>query len=150
MHNEIFNAPVIAVFIARVFLGLLFFFQGWDAVFGVGIKQVIQTVESPLSGKGIPRFFIVAGSWFTSYAALLGGLLLITGLFKYAALYVLGIDLMLAAAVFGIVKPMWDMQFVFPRLVLLLFLLIVPAAWDMLSLDALWSEIQYVPLFTNQ
>lgn len=148
MDNEIFAATVIAVFIARVFLGLLFFFQGKDAVFGVGLKQVVAAVEAPLSRKGVPRFLIVAGSWFTSYAELVGGVLLVLGLFKYIALYMLGIDLVIAAAVFGIVKPMWDMQHVFPRLVLLLFLLVSPAEWDVLSLDHLFN-LKSIHLFNT-
>lgn len=126
-----------AVLIARVFLGLLFFFQGYDAVVKVRISNVIRTYENSFSHKGIPRFLTAAGAWFTSYAELLGGMLLITGLFRYYAMALLGADLVIASVAFGITSPVWDMRHVFPRLALLLFLLAVPAGWDRFSLDHL-------------
>ena len=125
----------IAVFIARIFLGLLFFFQGYDAVFNIKIRNVIGTYQHTFSNKGIPKFLTIIGSWFTSYVELVGGFLLIAGLFKYYAIYFLGIDLIVASIAFGITTPMWDMRFVFPRLALLLFLLVVPTTWDSWSVD---------------
>lgn len=125
----------IAVFIARLFLGILFFIQGYDAIFKVKIINIIRTYSDSFAEKGIPRFITVSGAIFTSYVEFIGGFLLIIGLFKYWALYFLGIDLILASLAFGIVTPMWDMRHVFPRLLLLLFLLIVPYSWDIISLD---------------
>jgi uncharacterized membrane protein YphA (DoxX/SURF4 family) len=49
-HNQIAVA-----FISRIFLGLLFFFQGYDAVFKVGIKNEIETFQRPFLNKGIPH-----------------------------------------------------------------------------------------------
>jgi putative oxidoreductase len=126
-----------AVFIARVFLGLLFFFQGYDAVFRIKIKYVIEAYENSFANKGIPRFLTVCGAWFTSCVELIGGVLLIVGLFENAVLYFLGIDLIIASIAFGIAKPMWDMRYVFPRLALLLFLLVTPSAWHIWSIDHL-------------
>lgn len=123
--------------VARVFLGLLFFFQGYDAVFRVGIGSVIRTYQNSFASKGIPPFLTVFGSWFTSYVELIGGLLLVFGLFRYPVMYLLGLDLIVASIAFGIANPMWDMRFVFPRLALLLFLLSIPAVWDRACLDAL-------------
>jgi len=136
---EIINQyhEIAAVFIARVFLGCLFFFQGFDAVFNVKIKNVIAAFENDFAKKGVPRFLVVAASWFTSYTELIGGTLLILGLFKYAALYFLGANLIIAALGFGLNTPMWDTRHVLPRLLLLLFLLLVPKAWDVLSIDNL-------------
>ena len=139
METLIQHHEAAAVLIARTLLGLLFFFQGYDAVFRVKIANVIETYETSFGHKGIPRFITVAGAWFTSYAELIGGLLLILGLFHYYALYLLGFNLVLASLAFSIVSPMWDMRFVFPRLVLLLFLVIVPPSWNVLSLDHLLS-----------
>jgi putative oxidoreductase len=72
---EIINQyhEVAAVFIARVFLGCLFFFQGFDAVFNVKIKNVIAAFENDFAKKGVPRFLVVAASWFTCYTELIGG-----------------------------------------------------------------------------
>lgn len=126
---------IAAAFIARVFLGLLFFFQGYDAVFNVKVKNVIEAYENSFANKGIPRFLTVLGSWFTSYVELIGGALLILGLFEYPALFLLGINLIIASIAFGITSPVWDMRFAFPRLVLILFLLAVPHEWNCWSLD---------------
>ncbi len=131
-HHEI-----AAIFIARVFLGLLFFFQGYDAVFRVKIKNVIETYQGSFEHKGIPKFLTVSAVWFTSCTELVGGLFLILGLFEYSVLYLLGINLIIAALGFGINTPMWDTRFVFPRLLLVLFLLLVPQAWNGWSLDSL-------------
>lgn len=126
-----------AVFIARVFLGSLFFFQGYDAVFKVKVNTIISTYERIFSNKGIPVFLIKTGTWFTSYTELIAGLLLILGLFEYCALYLLGLNVIIASIAFSITQPMWDMRFVFPRLSLLVFLLVVPASWDVWSIDNL-------------
>jgi len=128
---------IVAVLIARVFLGCLFFFQGYDAVFNIKVKNVIATFEAGFANKGIPKFLTAAASWFTSYTGLVCGLLLIFGLFQYISLYLLGINLIIAAIGFGITSPMWDTRYVLPRLLLILFLLIVPQAWNALSLDNL-------------
>ena len=123
----------IAAFIARIFLGFLFFFQGYDAIFNVKIKNIISAYSDEFANKGIPKIFTIAGAWFTSYVEFIGGLLLILGAFHQYTLYLLGLDILLASIAFGISKPMWDMRFVFPRLVLLLFLLIIPDSWNIIS-----------------
>ncbi len=128
---------IVAVLIARIFLGVLFFFQGYDAVFNIKVRNVVATFETNFANKGIPRSLTATASWFTSYTELICGFLLIIGLFEYYALYLLGINLIIAAIGFGITSPMWDTRYVLPRLLLLLFLLFVPQAWNALSLDNL-------------
>ena len=130
-----------SVFITRVFLGFLFFFQGYDSVFRVKIKNVIETFQNTFSNKGIPKILTVWASWFNSCSALTGGFLLIFGLFEYCALFLLAINLIIAAVGFGINTPMWDTRFVFPRLLLLLFLLVAPRTWNTWSLDYLLFKI---------
>src|SRR5580698_6644927 len=93
-----------AAFIARVFLGFVFFLQGYDKVFRLGVKQVIQTVHDPLASKGIPKYFSTTGAYFTSYVELICGALLIIGFAKYYCLTLLGFDLIFAAIVFSIVE----------------------------------------------
>lgn len=124
-----------AVLTARVFLGVLFFFQGYDAVFNVKVKNVIGTYRETFTAKGVPLFILVSASWFTSLSELVCGLLLVLGLFKYVALYLLGLNLVIAAIGFGINTPMWDTRHVLPRLILLLLLLALPLSWDIFSID---------------
>ena len=47
---------IAAIFAARVFLGSLFFFQGYDAVFNIKIKNVISTYQSSFSNHGIREY----------------------------------------------------------------------------------------------
>lgn len=124
-----------AVLIARVFLGLLFFFQGYDAVFTVRIKNVIEAYRQTFTSKGIPTYLLVMACWFTAGTELAGGVLLLLGLFKYLVLYLLGLNLLIAATGFGINTPMWDTRHVMPRLILLLLLLLLPQAADIFSID---------------
>ena len=131
-YNEIAVA-----FILRVFLGSLFLLQGYDKVFKIKVKGVFQTFEEAMRSKNMPSFILMLSAIYTSYVELFGGLLLVVGLFKSFALYFLGIDLVLVALAFGILNPMWDMQFVFPRLVILIALLLIPPSWDVISFDYL-------------
>lgn len=132
-------AEMIAAFTARVFLGLLFFFQGYDKVFNVGISGVVRTFDEPYRQTKLPKFLLLSGAVVTSFIEMIGGLLLILGLFKYLALYFLAFDLLIAAAGLSLMNPMWDLKFSFPRLVLLLFLLLIPESWDQWALDRLFS-----------
>lgn len=136
MEISLYNKEI-AVFVARVFLGILFFFQGYDALFRIKMNNVVETFELPLSNKGIPRFLLVLGAWFASMTELSGGLLLIFGLFTSIGLILLALNLVFVALTFSLIRPMWDMQFVFPRLLLILFLLLIPTEWNCISIDSL-------------
>jgi uncharacterized membrane protein YphA (DoxX/SURF4 family) len=126
-----------AALIARVLLGVLFFFQGYDAIFNIGMRNVITAYKGSFSNKQIPGGLIAMASWFTSLTEFICGGLLILGLMQYPALYLLGINLIVAAIGFGMNTPMWDTKYVLPRLLLLLFLLCIPAHWDIFSIDHL-------------
>ena len=141
---DIINKDVLAVFIARIMAGLLFFFQGLDAVFKVKVSFIVETIRVPLQKKGVPYFLIIPGAYYTSYIKLVAGFCLLIGFAKYYALYLLGFDLIVASIAFGMIKAVWDMQYVFPRLFLVLFLLVVPSEWDVLSVDYVWSVIKFI------
>jgi hypothetical protein len=66
---------------------------------------------------------------------LIGGLLLIAGLFRKITSYLLGIDLLIVSFGHGLIEPIWDLSHVIPRAVLLITLLLVPQEWDKWSLD---------------
>jgi uncharacterized membrane protein YphA (DoxX/SURF4 family) len=136
-----------AVLIARVFLGILFFLQGYDKVFRMKVSKVIETIHTPLEVKGVPTIFSAVGAYFTSYVELVCGGLLIIGFAKYYCLYLLGFDLLFVTLAFSLVEPVWDMRHIFPRLALLIFLLIAPSQWDVISIDYLWSVIKFVRSF---
>lgn len=131
------NQEAFLVFILRVILGILFFFQGYDKIFRVKISGVIEFFHLEMQRHKVPSFVLVFAAYFTSMAEFIGGGLLILGIFKSLAYYLLGLDLLLVCGAFSMMKPMWDMNMVFPRLVILAILLYLPASWDLVSLD-LW------------
>ena len=123
--------------LTRVFLGFLFLFQGYDAVFQIGIQKVTDAYDENFKLKGIPRKITSLSAWYTAYTELICGFLLILGLFEYASLYLLGINLIIAAIGFGMNAPLWDTRNVYPRLLLILILLMTPIHWHHWSLDYL-------------
>ena len=129
---------IAATLLARVFLGILFLFQGYDAIFNIGLKNVSETFQTSFANKKIPNQLINLAVYFTSFTELIGGVFLITGFCEYFALYALGVNLLIAALGFSINSAMWDMRFVFPRLLLLLLLLFTPQSWHTCSLDNLF------------
>ena len=132
------------VLLVRVFLGVLFLLQGYDKVFRMGVKAVVENIHTPLAEKGIPNVFSIIGAYFTSYTELICGGMLIIGFVKYYCLYLLGLDLLFVAIAFGIVEPIWDMKHIFPRLALLIFLLAIPSQWDIISVDRMWSFFKFL------
>jgi putative oxidoreductase len=124
-------------FILRVILGILFLFQGIDKVFKMGIHKVTSTFQAELGTIIIPKWMLFITAVFSSYVEFVGGILLIVGLFKYYTMYLLGVDLILVTIAFSLIQPVWDMKFVWPRLILLAVLLYLPPQWDTLSLDQL-------------
>ncbi|MBI4944952.1 MAG: DoxX family membrane protein [Bacteroidetes bacterium] len=149
MHTIFYHHEVAAALLARIFLGLLFFFQGIDAVFNIQIRGVLRTIEEPMSKIGVPKFLIITGTWFACYIELIGGFLLIIGFAKYYVMYLLGLDLIIASIALSIMKAMWDMQFIFPRFAILIFLLVIPSDWDVVSVDYVWSIIKFFRSLTH-
>lgn len=134
MENLI--APeAVAVFFARVLLGILFMFQGYDKIFSMGIKTVVQSIQVQLQKTNLPYFIIYSTVIFTSFVEFIGGMLLIIGLFKYYALYFLGFDLLIASLFLSIANPLWKMDFVLPRFILLIFVIMIPCDFDFFTLD---------------
>lgn len=123
--------------LVRVILGTLFLFQGYDKLFRIKVAGVTEYFREEMRNKSIPAFLLSATAWFTSLAEFLGGLLVLIGFMKTAALYLLGLDLIVVTVAFSMLKPMWDMSMVFPRLMLLLLALYLPESSDLLSLDHL-------------
>lgn len=131
-----FSQETFLYFLLRVVLGILFFYQGYDKVFRLKITGVVDFFRNEMYGKGVPDFLLVLAAYVTSFIELLGGALLVLGLFGNYAMYALGIDLILVVGAFSILNPMWDMSMVFPRLIILGVLLYLPESADAWSLDA--------------
>lgn len=132
-----------AVLIPRIFLGIVLLFQGYDKVFNVGVKGVLNTIQSPFAGVRIGRFIPLCAAYFTSYTELICGLLLLVGFMKSFALWMAGVDLLVVAFGFSLLNPLWDLRDVFPRLSLVILLLIIPAEWDVVSVDYVLGIFQF-------
>lgn len=131
----IINNESILVFFLRVILGILFFFQGYDKVFQVKISGVIDFFANETRNTKIPDWILKTSAYYTSYIEFLCGGMLIIGLFTKYSLYLLGIDMILVVGAFSMIKPMWDMNQLFPRLILLSILLFLQEKWNTISVD---------------
>ena len=119
----------------RWILGALFFFQAWHKLFKIGLMETFDTVYPAFRGAGVPKWFVKASVPVSTFVELIGGALLIAGLFLPVAYILLGIDLIMVSIGFSYLKGIWDMQHVFRRLALLVTLILLPAKWDLWSLD---------------
>lgn len=122
-----------ALLIIRLTAGILFFFQAYDKIFKMGLQRVAGSLPSP--PPGLSQKLIFYGVSVSSFIELAGGILLVMGLLSSMAAVVLGLNMVAVAFVFSSMRPMWDMQFFLPRLILLLLILLLPQAWDAWSLD---------------
>ena len=125
----------IAECIIRLFTGILFFFQGYDKIFKLKINGVVNNFLEEAEHAHIHKPLVTAISCCTSFIELIGGFLLIIGLFTNYALLALGFDLVLVCFAFSIIRPMWNMQYVFPRLLLVIILLLLPSEYTKIGLD---------------
>ncbi|PBQ33719.1 hypothetical protein CNR22_18675 [Sphingobacteriaceae bacterium] len=129
----------IAELLIRLFIGILFLFQGYDKLFRIKISGVIQAFSAEAQSKRIPSSLLGAMAYYTSFAEFFGGLFLLCGFLTNYTLYALGLDLLLVTVGFSYLEPMWNMKHVFPRLVLVTVLLLLPESYRSFSLDHLLS-----------
>ena len=125
----------IAELIIRLFVGILFFFQGYDKVVKIRISGVVDNFLADAEYLHIHKPMVIIVTYLTSFIELIGGFLLIIGLFTNYTLVALGFDLVLVCFAFSIIRPMWDMQYVFPRLLLISILLFLPNEYTKIGLD---------------
>ncbi|MFT6166958.1 MAG: putative oxidoreductase [Vicingaceae bacterium] len=123
----------------RVILGSLFFFQAYDKIVRIGLVENFQIYREACESKKVPLWFMKASVFLSSYIELIGGFLLIVGFFKSYTMLFLGIDLIMVSIGFGYLQGLWDMRHVFPRIVLLSLLYLIPDGQDIWSVDFLFS-----------
>ncbi|CAN5629792.1 hypothetical protein BH11BAC2_BH11BAC2_15510 [soil metagenome] len=135
MLHQLVTPEAMAGLLVRIFTGILFFFQGYDKFFRMGIGEVVLTIQPAYRKIGLPDSIIKLFAYLTSFIELAGGFLLLIGFLKFYALYALGLDLLIVAIGMSILNPTWDLQHVFPRLLLVIFLMILPSGFDIFTLD---------------
>jgi len=127
----------VAILLLRLLTGILFFAQAYEKIFKVKLRNVVEVFGVQFGQSQYPKWPFSCGIYISSYTELIGGALLMLGLFRSVALYVLAGDLLFVGLAFSIIKPMWDMQFYFPRIVFVVALLLIPPEWDRWCFDIL-------------
>jgi len=125
----------IAEMLVRVFAGILFLYQGYDKLFRIKMPGVINVFTADADRYHIPRPILNLVVYYTSTVEFVGGILLVAGLFTNYALYALGLDLLLVCVAFSYMTPIWDMKHVFPRLFMVVTLLLLPEEFRYFCLD---------------
>jgi uncharacterized membrane protein YphA (DoxX/SURF4 family) len=135
----------------RALLGIIFFMQGWGKVFSWTIPKVYAMFFRDFEKTFLPKWSIWGTAYYTSWVELLGGMLLIIGLFRKYVLFFLAFDLLLVSFGHGLLETIWDLQHVFPRAILLILLMLLPQRWDRWNADRLLqrSNIKSLQSGTN-
>jgi uncharacterized membrane protein YphA (DoxX/SURF4 family) len=130
-----------AILFARLVLGLIFFMAGVWKVFVLGPAGHVQKYFLPYSDTFLPVWSL----WFVGYTIpfveLIAGALLIIGYQARYALISLGIVLVIVTFGHLLKEPLYAFhEHVIPRLLLTLFLLMMPEEMDRFSLTNLLRQ----------
>lgn len=128
-----------ATFFARMILGLLFLMAGWHKVFVMGADtHAIQLFVEGYRDSWIPTWLLYGTGFIIPFIELIGGLFLMVGIRIKTVLFALGLLLVLVTYGHLLNEPFYDITtHIFPRLALLLFILLIPTRVDRWSLDYL-------------
>ena len=88
----------------------------------------------------LPKWIILSTAYYTSYIECIGGILLITGFARKYAYCLLALDLLIVSFGHGLMEPIWDLQHVIPRALLLAGLFLLPPEWDKWNADRLFKK----------
>ncbi|GAB5550932.1 MAG: hypothetical protein Sapg2KO_05230 [Saprospiraceae bacterium] len=143
MTNQYQFERAAGLFFLRVLLGIIFFMQGFGKVFTWGIEGVYASVFQSYESTILPQWLIYFTAYYTSFVELLGGALLLIGFFRKWTYLALASVLLIVSFGHGLASPIWSLNDVFPRAVLLAALFLLPASWDNWSLDSWMARAKY-------
>jgi uncharacterized membrane protein YphA (DoxX/SURF4 family) len=130
-----------AIFFVRWILGLIFFIAGWWKTFQLGPAGHVREFFLPFADTWIPLWLLWAVGAVIPVVELVAGAMMCLGLKVRAAGIALGFILIVVAYGHLLKEPLFDTtHHIFPRLVLLTFVLVAPAERDLLSVDAWWRR----------
>jgi thiosulfate dehydrogenase [quinone] large subunit len=126
-----------AILFARLVLGLIFFMAGVWKVFTLGsFEHARRLFIEPYAQTFLPRWALWASGVAIPWVELVAGGLLLLGFRTRAASLALGGVLVLVTFGHLLLEPLYEFHtHVIPRLALLLFVLVMPRAEDVFSLD---------------
>jgi len=125
------------IFFIRCLLGIIFLMQGYGKIFAIGVPKVYEMFFKIFENTFLPKWLILSTAYYTSYVEMIGGFLLIIGLFRKYAMYLLALDLLIVSFGHGLMEPIWDLSHVIPRAILLAALFLLPPEWDKWNVDSL-------------
>jgi len=126
-----------ALLLARLILGLVFFMAGWWKVFSLGpLEHARNLFVEPYADSVLPAWLLWASGTTIPVVELLAGALLLAGWRRREAYLALGAVLVVVTFGHLLAEPLYAFHtHVVPRTALLLFLLVMPAEEDRLSVD---------------
>jgi uncharacterized membrane protein YphA (DoxX/SURF4 family) len=92
-----------ALLFTRALLGIIFLMQGYGKVFTYTVPKVYSMFFNDFEKTLLPKWLIWGTAYYTSYVELICGFLLIIGLFRKYALYLLGVDLLVVSFGHGLI-----------------------------------------------
>ena len=131
---------IVAAFFLRVLLGVIFMMQGWGKIMTFGMDKLYQNGFASFEETFLPVFIIKFTLYFTTYVELIGGFLLVIGLFRKYAYYAFVLVLLIVSFGHGLQSPIWDLQHVIFRTILVGACLIIPTEWDQLQVDRFFRK----------
>ena len=141
MHNTINRAA--GILFIRALLGIIFFMQGFGKVVTIGVFSIYGMFFKDFESTFLPKWLIWCTAYYTSYIELVGGFLLIIGFCRKYVMYLLGLNLLVVSFGHGLQQPIWDLQHVIPRAILLSSLLLLPQEWDKWNVDTLFKRLSF-------
>lgn len=127
-----------AIFFVRWVLGLIFFMAGWWKTFELTpLGHARRLFVEPFAATWLPTWLLWTSGTVIPVIELIAGGLLCLGLRTRAAGIAIGFILIVVSYGHLLQEPLFDTtHHIFPRLVLLTFVLAAPADRDLLSLDS--------------
>lgn len=125
------------VLFARLVLGLMFFQGAWWRVFELGpVEHARRFFVDPFAESFLPEWALWVAGTGVPFAEFVGGALVLIGLWRLPGLVLLGSVLVLVTFGHLVAEPIYALNaHVIPRLILVVFLLVVPSGWDRFSVD---------------
>ena len=127
-----------AILFARLVLGLIFLMAGIYKVWNLTPAGHVRRWFLPYQDTFLPTWSLWAAGLAIPFAELLGGAALVAGWRVREALWALGVVLVVVTFGHLLKEPLYPFhEHVFPRLALLLFVLVMPREEDTFSIDHL-------------
>ena len=131
-----------AILLMRLVLGLLFAMAGWFKVFGMGaVQHGQQFFVEGYRDTWIPVFLLWTLGFLIPFLELGAGFLLIAGFRIRECLWTIGFILVVVTYGHLLKEPLYDItSHIFPRVVLVVGLLLIPRSKDLWSLDSILTR----------